>query len=128
MNTSSNCSFCEIASGGRDVKVVLESNDYLCFLDNHPVNDGHALVIPKHHIQYLEQASDPLLFEFLRDALAEINQRFNPDSTNIGLNNGPEAGQTVPHLHWHIIPRYEGAMDDPAGGVRGVIPEEQKYR
>jgi diadenosine tetraphosphate (Ap4A) HIT family hydrolase len=51
----------------------------------------------------------------------------NPDGFNIGVNEGRAAGQTVPHLHIHVIPRYNGDMEDPRGGVRGVIPEKQKY-
>ncbi len=50
-----------------------------------------------------------------------------PDAFNIGINNGPAAGQTIPHLHVHVIPRYHGDMERPEGGVRGVIPEKRTY-
>jgi diadenosine tetraphosphate (Ap4A) HIT family hydrolase len=96
-------------------------------LDKYPVNEGHALVLPKDHIQYLQDADWKQLTAFLEEAIAEVRNRYDPDALNIGINDGPEAGQTIPHLHWHIIPRYDGDMPDPAGGVRGVIPEEQTY-
>ncbi|MDJ1432303.1 HIT family protein [Halostagnicola sp. A-GB9-2] len=127
MTESDECPFCEIVRGERESDVLLESADYCCFLDAYPVNEGHALVAPKTHVRYMEDLEDPKLYEFLREALAEVNRRYEPDSTNVGINNGSAAGQTIPHLHWHIIPRYEGDMEDPTGGVRGVIPEERTY-
>ena len=121
------CQFCQIVNGEAEAEVILEQQDYLCILDKYPVTEGHSLVIPKSHIEQLEQIEDPAMFEFLERAHEEILNRYSPDGTNIGINNGAAAGQTVPHIHWHIIPRYNGDMDDPKGGVRGVIPEKQKY-
>lgn len=123
-----NCVFCEIVAGEHDIDVVLETDEFLCFYDNYPVNEGHTLVIPKTPVRYLEEVQDTRIFEVLQQALEIINERHSPDATNIGLNNGEAAGQTVPHLHWHIIPRYEGDMENPEGGVRGVIPDERTYR
>ena len=122
------CVFCEIIDGERDATVLYETVDFICFLDKFPVAKGHALVAPKTHIEALSQADWNTLFEFLQEAHAEVNERYDPDATNIGVNDGQEAGQTIPHLHWHIIPRYEGDMEDPRGGVRGVIPEKRIYR
>lgn len=127
MSDSDNCVFCGIIEGTRDATILLETDSCLCILDEYPVNKGHALAIPKTHIQYLSEIDDRSLYEFLERAIAEVRQRYQPDGMNIGLNDGPVAGQTIPHLHWHIIPRYEGDMEDPTGGVRGVIPSEQKY-
>jgi diadenosine tetraphosphate (Ap4A) HIT family hydrolase len=56
-----------------------------------------------------------------------LDEKFSPDSYNVGINCGEHAGQTVPHVHIHVIPRYKGDMENPRGGVRGVIPEKQKY-
>lgn len=127
MTDSDECVFCAIVNGECEATVLLETGNYLCFLDKYPVTEGHALVVPKDHIRYLNQADGVKLFDFLQDAVAEVTQRYDPDATNIGINNGPEAGQTIPHLHWHIIPRYEGDIEDPTGGVRGVIPQRQTY-
>ena len=84
-------------------------------------------MIPRDHVERLEEIEDQRMYEFLEDAHAHVLERFDPDATNIGLNNGPEAGQTIRHLHWHIIPRYEGDIEDPTGGVRGVIPSKRRY-
>jgi len=56
-----------------------------------------------------------------------LDAEYNPDGYNIGANCGKDAGQSVMHLHVHLIPRYKGDMEDPKGGVRGVIPSKQKY-
>ena len=122
------CVFCKIIDGDPETTVLLETEAYICFLDKFPVTEGHALVAPKTHIEALEKADWHTLFQFLRQAHTEVKDRYNPDATNIGVNNGQEAGQTISHLHWHIIPRYEGDLEDPRGGVRGVIPEKRIYR
>jgi len=127
MSETNECVFCEIINGTRESNVLLETERHLCFLDKYPVTEGHALVIPKSHVQYLDEADGGALYEFLERAVAEVRRRYEPDGMNIGLNDGPVAGQTISHLHWHIIPRYEGDIEDPTGGVRGVIPEEQTY-
>jgi len=64
----------------------------------------------------------------MEDGKALLEKKFEPAGFNFGVNQGLAAGQTIPHLHLHIIPRYVGDMEDPEGGVRGVIPEKQKYR
>ena len=56
-----------------------------------------------------------------------LDEKYSPDGFNVGINCGVAAGQTVPHMHIHVIPRYKDDMDDPRGGVRGVIPSKQKY-
>lgn len=121
------CVFCDIIDGTSDAEVLLKTDDYLCFLDKYPVTQGHALVVPKTHVQYLEEADSVALYKFLERAISEIQRRYEPDAVNIGLNDGPAAGQTIPHIHWHVIPRYKGDIEDPTGGVRGVIPAERTY-
>lgn len=121
------CTFCQITRGEKAAEVLLESDRYICILDKFPVTDGHSLVIPRDHVERLEEIENGEMYEFLEEAHDYILNQFEPDSTNIGLNNGPEAGQTIRHLHWHIIPRYEGDIEDPTGGVRGVIPSKRQY-
>lgn len=67
------------------------------------------------------------LLDMLSDAKATAVAEFHPDGFNIGINDGAAAGQTVPHLHIHLIPRYAGDQEDPRGGVRWVIPEKADY-
>ena len=121
------CVFCNIIDGASDAEILLETEDHICFLDKYPVTQGHSLVVPKNHVQYLEEAESVTLYKFLEQAVSEIRRRYEPDAVNIGLNDGPAAGQTIPHLHWHVIPRYNGDIEDPTGGVRGVIPSERTY-
>ena len=91
---------------------------------------GHLLLIPFRHIPTLFEATDEeqaALLALVREAKDLLDDRFRPDGYNIGVNVGTAAGQTVMHLHVHVIPRYAGDMEDPRGGVRGVIPEKRGY-
>ncbi len=122
------CMFCEIKS---NPKTIIHENEYIFSIyDNYPVNKGHALIITKRHVeQYFDLVSNEKKaidqeILFLKDLL---DNKYKPDGYNIGINNGRSAGQTIFHLHVHLIPRYDGDVFDPQGGVRGVIPSRQKY-
>jgi diadenosine tetraphosphate (Ap4A) HIT family hydrolase len=94
------------------------------------VSPGHSLVIPKRHVgSFFETSSEEraALLDLLDQAQAAAKAEFRPDGFNIGINDGASAGQTVPHLHIHLIPRFQGDMPDPRGGVRWVIPEKADY-
>ena len=67
------------------------------------------------------------MLQLLAIARQRVEEKFHPSSYNIGINDGPAAGQTIPHLHMHLIPRYTGDQKDPRGGVRWLIPEKAKY-
>ena len=98
--------------------------------DVYPVSEGHALIVPFRHVSsYFDLTNDERksMFGLLDEAKRLIEEKYNPDGFNIGINDGEAAGQTIMHVHMHLIPRYEGDMKDPRGGVRGVIPEKQKY-
>ena len=98
--------------------------------DKYPVSKGHTLIVPKRHFSnYFEATDEELLdlWEMVKERQYLFQLKFNPDGFNIGINIGEAAGQTISHLHIHLIPRYKGDMKDPRGGVRGVIPEKQKY-
>ncbi len=121
-----NCPFCSIPAG----EIVL-SNEY-CFAkwDLYPVNQGHLLIIPKRHFSsYFDARQDEInaFWQIINDAKTLIDDQFSPDGYNVGINVGETAGQTVFHLHIHLIPRYKGDVADPTGGVRGIIPGKQKY-
>lgn len=121
------CVFCDIVAGNGNATVLLESDTHLCILDKYPVNEGHALVLPKQHTQSLPESDWESLQSFLQDAIKIVRSEYDPDGLNVGINDGDAAGQTISHLHWHIIPRYDGDIADPTGGVRGVIPERRIY-
>ena len=93
--------------------------------DNYPVTKGHVLIFPTQHIRYLEDVPEDTLTE-LWATVTRFVRELDCDC-NIGINNGRWAGQTVHHLHVHIIPRTEGDVADPRGGVRWVIPEKADY-
>ena len=120
------CPFCTLPP-----ERIIDSNDYgLTIRDGFPVSTGHTLIIPKRHIGswFGINADEQLgLLDLLARAKILLQDELSPDGYNIGINDGPSAGQTVPHLHMHLIPRYKGDQDDPRGGVRWIIPEKAKY-
>jgi diadenosine tetraphosphate (Ap4A) HIT family hydrolase len=98
--------------------------------DGFPVSQGHTLVIPRRHIGSFFEVTDEEradLMQLLVQARQALEQEFHPAGYNIGINDGAAAGQTVPHLHLHLIPRYVGDRDDPRGGVRWVLPDKAAY-
>ncbi len=121
------CPFC---NPDAERELILESATAYAIFDKFPVNNGHALIIPKKHcsdyfeLSFKEQAA---CWYMLNKAKEILTKQFNPDGFNIGININEAAGQTVPHVHIHLIPRYKGDVTEPRGGVRGVIPEKQKY-
>jgi superfamily II DNA or RNA helicase/diadenosine tetraphosphate (Ap4A) HIT family hydrolase len=101
-----------------------------CMWDGFPVSPGHALVIPRRHVSdWFDATKDEqlALLEGIALARAEIDKHYAPDGFNVGVNVGASGGQTVPHLHVHVIPRYVGDVPDPRGGVRHVIPALGNY-
>lgn len=98
--------------------------------DAYPVNPGHALVVPyRCFANYFDATKqEKTSFLDLIDACKLIiDGQHHPDGYNIGINAGFGAGQTIPHMHIHIIPRYAGDVPDPTGGVRGVVPGRRRY-
>ena len=98
--------------------------------DAFPVSPGHLLIIPRRHAAEwfdLTDAEECAVFSLVREAKALIDEQFSPDGYNIGINCGEAAGQTIFHVHVHLIPRYAGDVENPRGGVRGVISAKQNY-
>jgi diadenosine tetraphosphate (Ap4A) HIT family hydrolase len=122
-----NCPFCNPNS---ERKVIIENETEFAIYDKFPVNQGHALIIPKRHVSnYFDLSNEEqnACFLLLNKVKAIISEKFNPEGFNIGVNVGEVAGQTVHHVHIHLIPRYKGDVVNPRGGVRGVIPSKQSY-
>ena len=100
--------------------------------DNFPVSSGHALVVPRRHVvSWFEATNDErhammLGIDAMRSLALSLSQN-SIEGWTIGINDGPAAGQTVPHLHVHLIPRRRGDVEDPRGGVRWVIPQHANY-
>ena len=123
MNT---CPFCTLPTE----RIINKSQHGLIIRDGYPITPGHTLVIPRRHVDsfFNLTADEKLDLLGLLDIAKEgVDSEFNPDSYNVGINDGPAAGQTVPHLHIHLIPRYTGDVADPRGGVRWIIPDRADY-
>ena len=111
-------------------RIWRESAEAVAVFDGYPLTEGHTLVIPKRHVGSffeLTMEDQSAILRFVNEVRMELLHRFQPDSFNLGLNDGPEAGQTVGHCHLHLIPRRRGDVPDPRGGVRWVIPSKARY-
>ena len=111
-------------------RIIAENDLCVAFYDGFPVSKGHTLIIPKRHVASFfdltgdeKQAMDQLLMEMK----SRLDELYSPDGYNIGVNVNEAGGQSVFHVHLHLIPRYKGDVQNPKGGVRGVIPNKQKY-
>lgn len=118
---SKDCIFCKIAAEEIPSHKIYEDDYVLAFLDIHPCSTGHAVVIPKKHFESIEEI-DAENLAFLNDgarrAAKKIYSVLKPDGMNIGLNDKPAAGQAVPHIHLHIIPRWKG---DGGGSMHSIV-------
>ncbi|WP_035586842.1 HIT family protein [Hippea jasoniae] len=120
------CIFCQT----QKLKIILKNDLCYAIYDLYPVNEGHMLIIPFRHVESLFDATqDEILaiFDLLQKARVYLEREFSPDGYNIGVNVGKYAGQTINHLHVHLIPRYKGDIENPVGGIRGVIPSRRLY-
>ena len=122
------CLFCDSKKSG----IAHENDLAYASYDSYPVSDHHCLIIPKRHIKdYFDMTNDELIA--CNDLIQMIkNEILKNDNTvkgfNIGTNAGKIAGQSIMHCHIHLIPRREGDVDNPQGGVRSVIPNKQQYK
>jgi len=120
------CPFCT----PDNTKIFLSNSHAIAIYDGFPVSPGHSLIIPKRHISSFFEATrnEQMALLDLLAAMQEILvKERNPDGFNIGINVGEAAGQTVMHLHIHMIPRYAGDQPDPRGGVRLIFPDKAAY-
>ncbi|HRI17041.1 MAG TPA: HIT domain-containing protein [Burkholderiaceae bacterium] len=120
------CPFCRLPE-----QRIRDRNDRAVVVrDAYPVTPGHTLVIPTRHIASFfdtTAAEREALLSLLDAAREQLQAELRPDGFNIGINDGRAAGQTIGHLHIHLIPRYAGDLQDPRGGVRWIIPEKAAY-
>ena len=157
------CYFCKVTSGQAD-PFIFENRSFVGIFDTNPVNPGHALLIPKRHVESIfalnEQERgdyfDALLgvkgviestrfaelyppmmaredlsdrpMDHIREVLALPFLGKKPDAYTVGNNDGREAGRSIDHLHVIVLPRYEGDVENPRGGIRNVIPGRANYQ
>ena len=127
LGAGEDCRFC-LSKPGR--RVMIEGTYGFAAWDRHPASPGHFLVIPyRHFSDYFDinDAEREELWRLVAEGKKLADEKHNPDGYNIGINVGVWAGQSIPHLHIHVIPRYRGDVENPKGGVRGVIPQNKLY-
>jgi diadenosine tetraphosphate (Ap4A) HIT family hydrolase len=120
------CPFCNLPAE----RLVSDEGLALVIRDSYPISPGHTLVIPKRHVgSFFETTPEEreAILAALDHAKAALDAEFSPKGYNIGINDGAAAGQTVMHLHVHLIPRYGGDQLDPRGGVRWIFPDKARY-
>jgi diadenosine tetraphosphate (Ap4A) HIT family hydrolase len=120
------CPFCSLLPA----KIIAQDDLTFMIRDSLPVSPGHTLILPKRHIASIFEATRAevgALWDALENARREIITTLSPDGFNIGVNDGLAAGQTILHLHIHLIPRYKGDMPDPRGGIRWIFPDKAVY-
>jgi len=121
------CPFClRIRSG----ELLVDGDMAVALVDAYPVSPGHVLIVPRRHEPDFFRLTDEeraAMWEMVPTVRRTIERNHAPAGYNIGINVGAAAGQTVPHAHLHVIPRYAGDSADPRGGVRWVLPERARY-
>lgn len=116
------CVFCRIAAGELPADVVYEDDRVIAFLDIHPLNPGHTLVIPKVHLERLSDLPDELsgaLLSAARKVAQAALTALGAAGVNLVVNDGRAAGQAIPHLHLHVVPRFPG---DGGGSLHSLLP------
>jgi diadenosine tetraphosphate (Ap4A) HIT family hydrolase len=124
--TATACPFCTLPTS----RIQAENEHAVLIRDAFPVSLGHSLVISKRHVESFFDTTDVerrSMLALLDEAKRKVSAEFSADAINIGINDGVAAGQTVPHLHIHVIPRYVSDVADPRGGVRWVLPDKADY-
>jgi diadenosine tetraphosphate (Ap4A) HIT family hydrolase len=120
------CLFCTLPVE----RIVMDNSLAIAIRDGFPVSPGHTLIIPKRHVStFFDTTAEERLsmFELMDKAKLALDAEFHPAAYNIGVNDGLAAGQTILHVHIHLIPRYAGDDADPRGGVRRIFPKKANY-
>ncbi|MBD3236506.1 MAG: HIT domain-containing protein [Candidatus Eisenbacteria bacterium] len=120
------CPFCHPDPG----LVVVRRDHALALRDAFPLAPGHTLIVPARHVASWfdtteEERRD--ILELLSVVREQLEEELHPDGYNIGINDGAAAGQTVMHLHVHVVPRHRGDVPDPRGGIRWIFPDRADY-
>lgn len=124
--SASPCPFCSLPSE----RIVSRTAHIVAIRDDFPITPGHTLLIPRRHVTSLfglTMVEWVELGQLLTEVRTALLAEYQPDGFNIGINEGTAAGQTVMHLHLHLIPRYHGDQPDPRGGIRWIFPDKARY-
>jgi diadenosine tetraphosphate (Ap4A) HIT family hydrolase len=125
-SSGNNCPFCPPPADS----ILWTDGVAIAFADGFPISPGHTLIIPTRHVGTWKNAL-PEERSALSGAIAEVQEILgrlhSPDGFNVGFNDGAAAGQTVAHFHIHVIPRYDGDVPDPRGGIRMILPGKANY-
>ena len=119
------CLFCRFDDSTMNT-VLSETPNFYARLDNFPAAEGHVEIVPKRHIlSFFEIDPDEVreMYALMTDVRAKLEEKYRPNGYTIGVNEGRAAGRTVDHLHVHLIPRYDGDVSDPRGGIRRIFPD-----
>jgi histidine triad (HIT) family protein len=125
-DVTDDCIFCQIIAGEIPGRIVHETETTLAFLDANPLAPGHTLVVPKaHHETVGDMPSDVArdVFGTLHDLVPRVEAAVDADASTVGFNNGTAAGQEVPHVHGHVIPRFAGDGGGPIHVAAGSRPD-----
>lgn len=120
------CPFCTLPQE----RAIARRSCAVAIRDAFPISQGHTLIVPIRHVgSFFELSVDEKsdVLGLLDEMRKRLDAEFGPDAYNIGINDGPAAGQTIPHVHVHLIPRYRGDCADPRGGVRWIVPAKADY-
>jgi histidine triad (HIT) family protein len=119
------CIFCSIIDGEIPAHVVAETEETLAFLDANPLAPGHTLVVPTAHRERLDDLGDEAdaVYDTLHRVVPAVEAAVDADATTVAFNNGEAAGQEVPHVHGHVIPRFDGDGGHPIHAVAGDRPD-----
>jgi histidine triad (HIT) family protein len=120
------CIFCQIVAGDIPSRTVYEDDTTMAFLDANPLAPGHTLVIPKDHYGTLQDLPADLaadVFATLHRVTGTAEAAVEADGSNVAFNNGETAGQEIPHVHGHVVPRFEGDGGGPIHAIAGKRPD-----
>jgi len=119
-----NCFFCKIINKEIPAEIIYEDNDVVAFLDIHPRSLGHTMILPKIHAENILDLPDGKIegiFKAVKKVTELLNKSLAPDGFTIGINHGKVSGQTIDHLHIHIMPRWN---NDGGGSVHDVVDNQ----
>lgn len=120
LGVNMSCIFCNYVN---NKKFIMENKLAVAIYDNFSVNKGHVLIIPKRHFaNFFDSTEEEIaaFYDLIKRVKILLDKDHNPDGYNIGININEAAGQTIFHLHIHLIPRYTGDVNNPRGGVRNL--------
>jgi len=120
------CIFCKILAGEIEAKVLYEDDQTMALLDAFPLVEGHTLVIPKAHHEHLQDMPADVAqnwFQAIHQTVEKLQTAMEAQGMTVGLNNGKVAGQVVPHVHMHLIPRFE---NDNGGTLHSIINKSEQ--